>query len=350
VWLSGVATKPTCPRVAVPVHREGPRPSFSRDELHLRAFPSGGLWTFQDDAAPYDADMIIGLEDGRVAEFDLVGEGAPLLWFEGGPGLNASLGRTDVEALPAGRFAGYLIEPPGSGRSTPPPDPQGYGFRQQARFYEDVRQALGLGPVTVFGHSWGGSVALAFAALFPEATTGCIAMDAFAGPAADDSDVGMSEFQANTSRFAARPWFTAAMRAFQTPAAQLPDDPVQAGACWAPMWPLYFADPDRADVQVHISRLREEVRVNVRAHRAADDWAFAEVDLEPLLPRIACPTLLLAGRYDFVCGPSHARFIGDRLPGASLVVIEDAGHIPSWESPGRFRDAVQSWLAESGAD
>jgi len=264
--------------------------------------------------------------------------------------LNASLGRTDVEALPAGRFAGYLIEPPGSGRSTPPPDPLGYGFRQQARFYEDVRRVLDLGPVTVFGHSWGGSVALAFAALFPEATTRCIAMDPFAGLAVDDSQEGMSEFQANTRRFASRPWFTAAMRAFEAPAAQLPDDPVQAGACWAPMWPLYFADPDRADVQVHINRLREEVRVNVRAHRAADEWAFAEVDLEPLLPRIACPTLLLAGRYDFVCGPSHARFIANRLPGASLVVIEDAGHIPSWESPARFRDAVQSWLAESGAD
>jgi len=114
------------------------------------------------------------------------------------------------------------------------------------------------------------------------------------------------------------------------------------------MWPLYFADPDRADVQAHITRLREEARVNAGAQRAADGWAFAEIDLEPLLPRIACPTLVLARKYDFVCGPSHARFIAGRLPGASLVVIEDAGHIPSWESPRRFRDAVQSWLAEPG--
>jgi proline iminopeptidase len=294
--------------------------------------------------------MLIRLDEGRVAEFDRVGEGAPLLWFEGGPGLNASLGRTDLRALPAGRFAGYLIEPPGSGLSTPPPEPQGYGFRQQASFYEDVRQALDLGPVMLFGHSWGGSVALAFAALFPEATTGCIAMDAFAGPAVEDSPEGRSEFEANTRRFATRPWFTAAMRAFEAPAAQLPDDARQAGAFWAPMWPLYFADPDRADVQAHINRLREEVRVNVRAHRAADDWAFAEVDLEPLLPKITCPTLLLAGGYDFVCGPSHARFIASRLPGASLAIIEDAGHIPSWESPGQFRDAVQSWLAGPGMD
>jgi proline iminopeptidase len=294
--------------------------------------------------------MLVGLGRGRVAEFDVVGAGDPLLWFEGGPGLNASLGRTDIEALPAGRFGGYLIEPPGSGRSTPPPDPGGYGFRQQAGFYEDVRRALGLGPVTVFGHSWGGSVALAFAALFPEATTRCIAMDAFAGLAVDDSPEGAGEFEANTRRFAGLPWFTAAMRAFETPAAELPDDPVQAGAYWAPMWPLYFAAPDRADVQAHIARLREEVRVHVPAHRAADDWAFADVDLEPLLPQIACPTLLVAGRYDFVCGPAHARFIASRLPGSSLVVIDDAGHIPSWESPARFRDAVQSWLAEGGTD
>jgi proline iminopeptidase len=292
--------------------------------------------------------MFIRLEEGRVAEYDLVGEGAPLLWFEGGPGLNASLGRTDVEALPAGRFAGYLIEPPGSGRSTPPPDPQGYGFRQQAMFYEEVRRALGLGPVTAFGHSWGGSVALAFAALFPEATIRCIAMDPFAGPAVADSQEGRAEFEANTRRFATRPWFAEAMRTLETPAAQLPDDPIEAGAFWAPMWPLYFAEPGRTDVQPHIERLREKVTVNAWAMRAADDWALAEIDLEPLLPMIACPTLLVVGKHDFICGPSHARFIASRLPGAVLAIIEDAGHIPSWESPRRFRDAVESWLVHSG--
>ncbi len=39
-------------------------------------FPAAGLWTFEDGAALYAADVIIGLEDGRVAEFDMVGEGA----------------------------------------------------------------------------------------------------------------------------------------------------------------------------------------------------------------------------------------------------------------------------------
>jgi proline iminopeptidase len=284
------------------------------------------------------------LGEGRVAEFERVGEGSPLLWFEGGPGLNASLGRTDVEALPAGRFAGYLIEPPGSGRSTPPADPTGYGLLEQAAFYEEVRQALGLGPVTVFGHSWGGAVALAFAALFPEATTACIAMDAFAGPVVSESPEGKSEFEANTRRFANRPWFAEAMRVLETDSADTLDDPAEVGAFLAPQWPLYFADPDRADVQAHINRLRDELRLNTWAQRAG---VVGTVDLEPLLPKIACPTLVLAGAYDFICGPAHARFIADRVPDASLVVIEDSGHIPAWESPERFRDAVQTWLPGS---
>lgn len=64
----------------------------------------------------------------------------------------------------------------------------------------------------------------------------------------------------------------------------------------------------------------------------------------PLSSKAACPALVLAGADDFVCGPAHARFIADRTPNASLVIIDGAGHIPAWKTPGRFRDAVQTWL------
>ena len=36
-------------------------------------------------------------------------------------------------------------------------------------FYEDVREALGLPPVTVVGHSFGATTALTYAALLPDA-------------------------------------------------------------------------------------------------------------------------------------------------------------------------------------
>ena len=61
------------------------------------------------------------LPDGGRAAYEVVGRGEPLLYFQGGPGFSASLLRDDAELL-ADRFAVHLIDPHGSGGSTPPSD------------------------------------------------------------------------------------------------------------------------------------------------------------------------------------------------------------------------------------
>ena len=57
------------------------------------------------------------LNDGRRAAFEVIGDGPPLLYFQGGPGFSAALLRQDAELL-ADRYAVYLIDPAGSGGST----------------------------------------------------------------------------------------------------------------------------------------------------------------------------------------------------------------------------------------
>jgi pimeloyl-ACP methyl ester carboxylesterase len=124
--------------------------------------------------------MEVTLPNGRIATYEVIGSGGePLLTFVGGPGLAAKLMRADAELF-AERFTCYLIDPHGSGGSTPPQDETAYDFAGHARFYEEVRRALGLGSVSVHGLSFGGSVALTYAALFPEVTTRCVAVSAFA--------------------------------------------------------------------------------------------------------------------------------------------------------------------------
>lgn len=83
--------------------------------------------------------------------------------FPGGPGFDASYMSGDARLLPD-VLCSYLIDPPGSGSSTPPPDPAGYSPDGHARFYEEVRRALGLVEVVVLGHSFGATTALTYAA------------------------------------------------------------------------------------------------------------------------------------------------------------------------------------------
>jgi 2-succinyl-6-hydroxy-2,4-cyclohexadiene-1-carboxylate synthase len=106
--------------------------------------------------------------NGRIATYEVIGSGGEsLLTFVGGPGLSARLMRADAELF-AERFTCYLIDPHGSGGSTPPQDEIAYDPEGHARFCEEVRRALGLGSVSVHGVSFGGTVALTYAALFPE--------------------------------------------------------------------------------------------------------------------------------------------------------------------------------------
>ncbi len=83
----------------------------------------------------------------------------------------------DAELL-SDTLQSYLIDPHGSGSSTPPADPADYSPEGHARFYEEVRQALALPEVVVLGHSFGATTALTYAALFPASTQACVAVAA----------------------------------------------------------------------------------------------------------------------------------------------------------------------------
>jgi proline iminopeptidase len=64
------------------------------------------------------------------------------------------------------------------------------------------------------------------------------------------------------------------------------------------------------------------------------------------LEGLACPTLLLAGRHDVFCSPPQLARIAKRVPSAELVMFENSGHFMWFEEPDRFfNKVVGPWLA-----
>lgn len=63
------------------------------------------------------------------------------------------------------------------------------------------------------------------------------------------------------------------------------------------------------------------------------------------LQDIACPTLVIAAADDRLRRPEEARELADGIPGATLVVIEDSGHMIPIEQPEALAAAVTCWLA-----
>jgi pimeloyl-ACP methyl ester carboxylesterase len=107
----------------------------------------------------YPPAEILRLEDGRTVEWEAVGDGPPLMWVEDGPGFWAHLARPDAE-LVSDLFRCHLVNPPGCGHTSPPATSPGTTCRIIACFNE-VRERLGIGQVTVMGQSLGGLVAAA---------------------------------------------------------------------------------------------------------------------------------------------------------------------------------------------
>ncbi len=80
------------------------------------------------------------------------------------------------------------------------------------------------------------------------------------------------------------------------------------------------------------------------AHRGRADRR----DHIKLLPTVAVPALIIVGSEDFFTPLPVARLMSDNIPGAQLVCIEGAGHLPNMEAPEKFNETLHSFLRSHG--
>ena len=68
-------------------------------------------------------------------------------------------------------------------------------------------------------------------------------------------------------------------------------------------------------------------------------------DVDDLLNRIACPTLVMTGELDQWAPPEQHARIAARLADSRLVIIPGAGHMLPVEAPAEVNDAIAGWLS-----
>lgn len=287
----------------------------------------------------------IELDGGGRAAYEVVGAGEPLLYFQGGPGFSASLLRDDAGLLDD-RFAVYLIDPHGVGGSTPPSDPSMYDHLGHARFYDEVRRALGIERATIMGISFGSMVALTYAALFPEVTSRCIAIAARAVGQEEEGEAAGNEMEEMLARHEREPWYPAARATWDawTERVLAASDSSEVDAMMSEVLPLYTADPDRPGVRRLIEDWRREGRCDLAAAKAWESGLWQTIDIRPLLAQVKAPTLVITGALDMICGPAHTAPIIDAIPGAQSVRVADSGHFVPAEAPEAFREAVLAFV------
>ncbi len=79
-----------------------------------------------------------------------------------------------------------------------------------------------------------------------------------------------------------------------------------------------------------------------------DSWhkpAALTWDMRPLLGKISCPTFVIQGENDEHATPQHAIDIAENIPGAELWLVENAAHMLPQEMPDKFNQKVLEFLS-----
>jgi proline iminopeptidase len=82
-------------------------------------------------------------------------------------------------------------------------------------------------------------------------------------------------------------------------------------------------------------------------NRAFGDF-LPSVDLRPELGRITAPTLVMAGRHDWICPPEFSEEIARLIPGAEMRVFENSSHTIRADEPQALIDAIAGFVVGTG--
>lgn len=105
----------------------------------------------------------------------------------------------------------------------------------------------------------------------------------------------------------------------------------------------YMVHPD-ADQGVRAALTQMTLRVGAIAYVRQNEAVIARGDLRPILATISVPTMVVVGAEDRMTPLPCSREISDAIPGATLHVIPDCGHLPPIEKPLVAAALLRDWL------
>lgn len=269
--------------------------------------------------------------DGTELAYHVRGAGKPLVVLPGGP-MRASAYLGDLGGLTAHRRL-ILLDLRGTGDSAVPADRATYRCDRLVDDLEVLRAHMGLDHMDLLAHSAGGSLALLYAARYPErlarlalitATSWALDMPATAEDRLTAAQLRKGE-----------PWFEDAYPVFEAWLAGSGDfDPA--------FEPFFYGRWDA--VAAEHSALADE-----QCNDEAADLYFAEGAFDPPTTRTAlaalpAPVLVLAGELDGGPRPALARRAADVFRNAESAVQPGAGHYPWLDDPEWFVGRVTAFL------
>lgn len=250
------------------------------------------------------------------------GDGDPVVLLHAFP-LHGGMWEPQAEALAGSR---RVITPdyPGFGRAANEAVPAVPDIGYYAEALRGLLDRLGLERVVLGGISMGGYVAFAALRSFPERVSALVLADTNAAPDTEESRRGRNE---------------AAARIAAEGVEILPDLLMER----------LLSEQTRTRAPRTVERVRGMMLETSPDGAVAALGAMRErPDSTPLLGEIRVPALVIGGEEDALSDPQTMAEMAGTIPESRHVVLSEAGHLSSLESPEKFSAALSGFLEETG--
>jgi proline iminopeptidase len=285
---------------------------------------------------------------GVLIYYKIIGRGAPLMIVHGGPG--ASHDYLLPHLLPLARTNKLIfIDERGSGRSQKLDDATKYTVENMVEDVEDVRQALGLGKISLMGHSYGGVLAQAYALKYQKNLTHLILGSTFQSTKAINEVLArMKQNMPADEREKLDALEKAGLfgKGKDWEKNRYPDD--YAKLAWGDgYFPFLYQrrpDPNYDPMSGNTSTAWDLYREMWGSHgEFIIDGNLKSVEYTDRLSTIHVPTLVICGDHD-ESDPSLSRTMHEKIAGSKLVIVPQSGHMVFVDQPNIYMKAIDDFL------
>ena len=308
---------------------------------HPTPLPASHLYPMQEGFVDANGVMIY---------YMILGRGEPLMIVHGGPG--ASHDYFLPYLLPLARHNRVVfIDERGSGRSQKLENPADYTVENMVEDVEAVRQALGLGKMSLLGHSYGGVLAQAYALKYQRNLSHLILGSTFCSTAALNKvfvrmKQNMSpELRQRINNLEAQGLFGHG-KDYQKN--RYTNDYMIAawGEGYFPYLYQNHPDPNYDPIQAGNTAWDLYREMWGEHGEFIIDGNLKSVEYTDRLATIKVPTLILAGDHD-ECDPSLSQAMQEKIAGSKMVIFPKAGHMTFVDDTEMFIRTVDDFLHAS---
>ncbi len=262
------------------------------------------------------------------------GAGTPIVFLSGGPGLEVDYFAPAAKLFPDG-YQRILLEQRGTGRSLPPQlTPQTMTIAEMVGDLEALRTHLKLERILLAGHSWGGMLAMAYAAAHPDRVDRLVLIGS-GGPDTQFFEWFGTNIEARlwpADREARDTWNAAGKNGAPADKARL--ESLRA------IIPGYFF---RRESGLAFAKDMPDGLYHAEASTVLSRDIGANYDVREPIRKLARPVLILHGHQDPI-GDKVAEDLHALIAGSTLKYLNECGHFPWIEQPEKTKAILAEFL------